>query len=150
MHVRYGLGESVSTIRTNGWDWAYCPLYLTTDQMHLIAANMEEPGTEMRIASIEGRVVGGDDITESEDQLYHRVTTTLQDLKERFCSKSGEHCICVAHRDTMRLFVQHYGANGNPESQIFDQKHCSFTTLAVATPNCYWLRTRCRTKIVLP
>ncbi len=142
--IHYGLGESVSTIRTNGWDWAYCPLYLTPEQMRLVVSNMEEPGREISIEGIYGRKMGADDITEPADQLFLRVSETLDDLKSRL-KNPGDHIICVGHTDTMKTFVRHFGPSMGAE--VLDEKHCSFVTLAVPSQEIFWLKTRSRVKI---
>ncbi len=143
IRIHYGLGESVSTIRSNGWDWSYVPLYLTPAQMHLVVDNMQEPGTECSIEGIYGRKLGATDITEAEDQLFLRVSETLDEIKNQI-SAQGDHVICVGHTDTVRIFVQHFGPS--VDAQVFDFKHCGFVSLAVASKDCYWLRTRSRVK----
>jgi len=144
IRVHYGLGESCSAIRTAGWDWAYCPLYLSPDQMRLVVSNMEEPGRLIKIESIQGRQQSTTDIIEADDQLFLRVSETLELVKSEV-NNPGDHSIVIAHKDTMRIFVQHFGPSAT--AQVFDEKHCSFATLAVASQECYWLKTRSRVKV---
>jgi broad specificity phosphatase PhoE len=145
LQIHYGLGESVSTIRTNGWDWAYCPLYLTPEQMRLVVSNMAEPGREISIESISGRVMGAEDITEPPDQLFLRVSETLEELKRRLTDPGYDHVVCIGHTDTMKTFVRHFGPSMGAE--VLDEKHCSFVSLACPTQEIHWMRTRSRVKI---
>jgi broad specificity phosphatase PhoE len=144
IEVHYGLGESVSAIRTNGWDWAYCPLYLSPQQMHLVVANMEEPGKEISISGIYGRQMGPEDITERYDQIYLRVSETFDSIKSRL-KNPGDHIVCVGHTDTIKIFVRHFGPSTTAE--VMDVKNCGFVTLACPTQEIYWLKTRSRVKI---
>ena len=48
------------------------------------------------------------------------------------------------NRSENEIFVQHFGPS--VDAQVFDFKHCGFVSLAVASKDCYWLRTRSRVK----